>query len=380
MALSTLEKQSLLETATLTGREGLAQIGPEWRQLADQCRTATVFQTYEWNAAWWRHFGRRWDRRLRLLTFRDPETHRLVGLAPLMVSCWHGSFLQRLSFLGTGASDYLDVLAAPGQEEAVLQAFYAELMRSRGWQIADLEQMREGSLLRAYPPPAEHLTYFDAPGEPCPYLPLPGDWETLTRQFGKKTRTNIGYYDRALRKVYEVEVACAEDTATLDREMTRLFELHQRRWNQRWLPGVFGSKSIQTFHRDAAAALLERGYLRLFSFRLDGVTQACLYCFAFGDRLCYYQGGFEPTLAKWSLGTVLTAHALQAAIRERREVFDFLRGDEAYKAKWTGASARNCRRFITRGGSGIWSSLAARVHGWEEWVECSVKAWARTRR
>lgn len=369
-----------LTVQIVTEAAGLAELAEEWRFLAEVCPFATVFQSYEWNAAWWRHYGRRPGRRLHLLTFREAAQGRLVGLAPLMTSFWYGTPLRRLSFLGTGASDYLDILAAPGYETAVVDAFYAALGQGGGWQIADLQQLRHGGLLRAHSPNDDGaLTIFEADGEPCPYLVLPEDWDALTRQFGKKTRANIGYYDRGLRKIYEVDVAAVTQPEELDDEMTRLFDLHQRRWNQRWLPGVFGSKSVQKFHRDAARSLLESGMLRLFCLRLDGVTQASLYCFAFGDRVCYYQGGFEPTLAKWSLGTVLTSHALQSAIGEGRAVFDFLRGDEPYKAKWTRTNQVNTRRLVTRRGRPF-GALARRVQQWEAGIERRAKAWARKRK
>jgi len=357
-----------------TGR--LAALEPEWQRLAAVCATATVFQTYEWNAAWWRHFGRLSGRRLRVVVFRDMDGV-LVGLAPLMTSFWYATFLRRLSFLGTGTSDYLDVLAAPGWEDAVADALYAYLRHVGGWQIADFQQLREGGLLRGrLPAPDLGLNSLEAEGEPCPFLALPPEWPMLLQGLGKKTRANVGYYDRSLHKVYDVEIGPVRDEAALDGELTRLFELHQRRWNQRWLPGVFGGRRVQAFHRDAARRLLHRGWLRLFSLKLDGQTQASLYCFAFGDRVCYYQGGFEPTLARLSLGTVLTARAMQAAVSEGRQVFDFLRGDEPYKAKWTHSTRANARRVLTRAGTPF-TALARRVQGWEDTVERRGKAWMR---
>ena len=368
-----------LRAAALTNAAGLADLETEWRLLAAVCPTATVFQTFEWNSAWWRHFGKVWGRALRILTFRDAEG-ALVGLAPLMTSFWYATPLRRLSFLGTGTSDYLDILAAPGWESTVSEGFYAYLENSGGWQIADFQQLRDGALLRGHPPTGGgRLHSFDAVGETCPYLALPSDWEMLLQSLGKKTRTNIGYYDRALQKVYAVEAAPVSGEAELDAELTHLFDLHQRRWNQRWLPGVFGGKRVQAFHRDAARRLLWQGWLRLFSLRLDGITQASLYCFAYGDRFCYYQGGFEPTLSRLSLGTVLTARALQAAIGEDRAVFDFLRGDEPYKAKWTGASRVNSRRIITHAGTPM-AALSRRVQGWEETIERRGKAWMRRKK
>ena len=353
----------------------LSALEPEWKRLAADCKTTTVFQTFEWNAVWWKHFGK-WGRRLRLVTFRS-EDGTLVGLAPLMTGFWYLTPLRRLSFLGTGTSDYLDVLAAPGWEYPVAESLYNYLETGGGWQIADFQQLRVGSFFREqFPPAANRLTVRDVLGEACPYLLLPSDWETLLKGLGKKTRANVGYYDRALTKVYSVEAEAVRGESQLDEELTRLFQLHARRWNQRWLPGVFAGKRVQAFHRDAARRLLSQDWLRLFYLKLDGETMASLYCFGYGDRLCYYQGGFEPTLARLSLGTVLTARAMLAAIGEGREVFDFLRGDEPYKAKWTGRSHSNMRRIVTRPGV-VFAGLARQSQVLEAQIERRGKAWMR---
>ncbi len=370
----------LLPPLLVTDRAGLLRLEAEWRQLASACPLASVFQTWEWNTVWWRHYGGRLRRRLHLVCFRSAQDGSLVGLAPLCLSWWYGSPLRRLSFLGTGTSDYLDALALPGWEDKVAQALYAHLGARRGWDIADFQQLREGGVLQSRPPsPEAKLAWHDADLEACPYLTLSPDWEAQRQQFGKKTRSNIGYYDRALQKVYQVEVGVVLREAELDDELSRLFDLHQRRWNQRWLPGVFGSSRVRGFHRDAARALLAQNALRLYSLKLDGETQASLYCFTFGDRTCYYQGGFEPTLAKWSLGTVLTARVLQDAIAEGRTTFDFLRGDEPYKAKWTQTACVNRRRLLAKqGGLGL-ARVARQVQAWEWAVEIGAKRWMRKR-
>jgi CelD/BcsL family acetyltransferase involved in cellulose biosynthesis len=360
----------------ITDTAGLVRIGPAWQALAELCSTATVFQTYEWNAVWWRHFGRVVGRRLYLLVWREDGDEQIVGLAPLMSGWWHGLPLRRFSFLGAGAADYHDILALPGKEQAVADAFYAAL---RG-KVLDISQLCEHGLLRAHlPPQAAASNVRDADQEACPYLPLAEDWETVLRGFGKKTRSNIGYYERGIRKVFEVEIGQVTEPDRLDEEMSRLFALHQRRWNQRWLPGVFGSRKVQAFHRDLARTLLDAGTLRLFTLKLDGETQAALYCFASGDRMCYYQAGFEPTYAKWSLGTVLTAHAIQTAVSEGRAVFDFLRGDEPYKAKWTQQAAMNIRRLVAPPSTPS-GALARRLFSSELHMERRVKAWMRRKK
>ena len=54
-----------------------------------------------------------------------------------------------------------------------------------------------------------------------------------------------------------------------------------------------------------------------------------------GDGVVYaYQSGIEPTALALEPGRLITLASLQLAIAERRRAFDFLRGDEAYKAHW----------------------------------------------
>ena len=268
----------------------------------------------------------------------------------------------------------------PAGNRTIAESLYQFLGSNGGWQIADWQQLRDGSLLRRFlPPGGSRLTVQDVPGEACPFLPLPPDWDTLLQTFGKKTRANVGYYDRALHKIYAVEIGPVSDASALDTELTRLFELHARRWNQRWLPGVFAGRRVQAFHRDAARRLLHHGRLRLFFLKLDGETVASLYCFCFAGRMSYYQGGFEPTLARLSLGTVLTARAMQAAVGEGCQVFDFLRGDEPYKAKWTTQTQTNLRRLVTRSGT-PWTVLARQAADVETTIEQRGKAWMRRKK
>jgi CelD/BcsL family acetyltransferase involved in cellulose biosynthesis len=337
----------MLHTTGWTRTQDLHRLRGEWRELADQCPDATAFQTYEWLAAWWEHFGKKnLGNRLLLVAVRD-ERETLVGLAPLMTSFWHAAPLRRLTFLGRGVTDYHDVLALPEQEAAVCDAVHAYLCKEAFWQVGDLPQLREESVLRRNPPrPESGLAFRDFAGEPCPYLCLPqgGEgadaWDALLGRYGKKFRGNIRYYDRALDKSYSVAREVLTDEKSLESALDALFDLHQRRWNDRWLPGVMGGGRMRRFYRSVARAFLKRDWLRLHTISLDGEIVAVLFCIAYKDRTAYYQGGFEPTLAKLSLGSVVTGHAVRKALDERRTEFDFLRGDEPYKKRWTGGAAR----------------------------------------
>lgn len=329
-------------------RDGVARLRDEWCALQHRCPDATPYQTWEWNEAWWRHFGQR--KMPRLLLFRAEPAGELVGIAPLYTSRHLGTPVRRLAWMGTGPSDYLGPIALPDYADAVadgLRAFLAAGLR--GWDMADLQQLRPLSpLLADIAEPTDLDTQYALPMEPCPYLTLTPTWETLAPRLGKKLRSNLGYYERLLHKTFPDARHFLADVETLDAGMTALFALHQSRWNARWLPGVLGSPRVQAFHREVAARFLEQGWLRLHLLHLDGEIQSALYCFAFGGRTLYYLGGFAPELGKYSLGTLLTGWAIRQAIEEGHSEFDFLRGSEPYKYRWTSEERFNSRLLILR--------------------------------
>ncbi|HEX5322196.1 MAG TPA: GNAT family N-acetyltransferase [Capsulimonadaceae bacterium] len=370
----------------VTEAQGLQDLREEWQQLVTGCPKATVFQSYEWLATWWRFFGKtRPGRRLFVITVRD-ESGTLIGLAPMMTSLWYGTLIRRVSFLGEGASDYHDVLAVEHQAEEACQAIYSFLARDRSWRVGDLNQLREGGLLRGIAPSeGSGVRYKDYSQEACPYLPYPTaknpeeKWNALLSTLGKKMRYNVGYYERLLTRTYRLEINIAGSEEKVDEALSALFELHRRRWNERWLPGVFAGRRVQAFHRAVSREFLKNDWLRLHTLRLDGEIQAVLYCFAWRDRTCYYQAGFEPTLARLSLGTVLTAKAIRKSIDEGREQFDFLRGDEPYKERWTRGAVRiNSRRLIGRRASPS-LPFATGVCRIESSVETRFKHWMHHR-
>src|SRR3712207_9136670 len=114
-----------LEITVLKDTKRFATLEEEWDKLYRDAPLATPFQSWAWLYSWWEFYGE--GHELRLVTVRDEEG-LLVGLAPLMVE--RGRGLRRLLFLGTGPTDYLDVLAREGWEDRVSEALAREIGRA----------------------------------------------------------------------------------------------------------------------------------------------------------------------------------------------------------------------------------------------------------
>src|ERR1700686_2718465 len=94
-----------MDTAILTTTQQLEAAEREWLELWRELPDATPFQSPMWLLPWWGHFG---SNDLNAIATRDGG--RLRALAPLYVIREDDESLGL--FLGTGISDYLDILGA----------------------------------------------------------------------------------------------------------------------------------------------------------------------------------------------------------------------------------------------------------------------------
>jgi CelD/BcsL family acetyltransferase involved in cellulose biosynthesis len=138
---------------------------------------------------------------------------------------------------------------------------------------------------------------------------------------------------RALEHDFPVRfdaVPAHERLATLD----RLAWFHERRWNAHGGSTAFSTIPLRAFHAEASRRMAERGWLRLYALRLDGITVAAMYGFFYNRRFYFYQHGFDDTYASYSIGLVTMALTIRAAIAEGALEFDMLYGNEGYKRLW----------------------------------------------
>lgn len=300
----------------------LEGVRPEWSRLWSRCPWATPFQSPEWLLPWWEHLGRG-----ELWTIAVRKAGELTGLAPLYV------LKGRAMFLGTGLSDYLDVLLSPGRDQGRAAAhILAHLARSQGkWDICDLQEVRaESPLMKAEKPPGI-LCSADPLGA-CPALMLSGEPEPSPDDH-PVLRTSYRKAWRIIRNSGKAWVETARED-NLDRCIDALFRLHGARWAKRRHPGVLSDLKVRGFHREAARGLLAAGCLRLYCLYFEGEIIAALHAFEQRNKLYCYLSGFNPRFERMSPGKIILGHAIENAIRTGISEVDFLRGSESYKYQW----------------------------------------------
>jgi CelD/BcsL family acetyltransferase involved in cellulose biosynthesis len=351
----------------------LASVEAEWSALCDEARAGTVFLSPQWLVPWWKHFGE--GREICAIALRDAG--ELVGFLPLFRENVRagGLPITRVAFLGDGATgcDYLDVLAAPGREPEVREAALAALGKIE-WDLCDLDGLwRESptALLFAqrFPsvrPVAANVAGLDGGDSVvrdarlrfvCPHIPLDGTWQEFLAGLGR--RENLRRREKWLFRQPGVSVEVARTEAEAAQAVETFLELHRARWSVEGGSDGLSDQRHDNFHREAVRELARRGWLRLYTLRAARRPVASVYGIVRGNTFLYYQSGYDPAWAQKSVGLVLLARTVEDAFAEKLEDFDFLRGNEGYKAQWARAERWTIEMRLFRGRRGRAARVAA---------------------
>ncbi len=346
--------RSGLKVTVISRPQSLTTLAPAWQELF-AASGQEIFNSPAWLLPWWQHL--RGDRSVFVLVAHD-STGRARGLLPLCLNRARiGLRLQRrLGFLGdeTVGSDYLDLIADPTWRPAVTQAFGEALVRNReAWDLIELRDLDSESetprrLLAAM---GSGFTGTSLTGLECPCTDL--DPTRPFDEFLHRTRRRDNYLRRRkwLEKQPGFDIEIYRGGAGLERSLDAFFELHALRWQADGGSAGISGAAVEAFHRSAAAELAAAGKLRLFTLRVGEKAVASVYGLVHGATFSYYQSGMDPEWRSRSVGLVLIGETFADALRSGLTRYDFLRGEETYKADWTNDNRQlmSWRLFPCRG-------------------------------
>ncbi len=340
----------------------LRAIRPAWERLWRRALDATPFSSPAWLIPWCEHLATTapWS----LAAWRNGE---LAALAPTFVYRDAGG--RVLGLLGGGVSDYQDLLA---EDDAAAEAVVHHLAaRSDRFDVADLRALPRWSRLRRAATWSRVRPRITSDAT-VRVLRLPATFEALAPSASRGLLRDVQYQRRRLARSEGLDVRRVSNDEALRRELDVLFRLHTARWAARGAPGAFASPAVRRFHEAAAPALLEGGLLRLLTLRASDEPIAASCGLHAHGRSFLYLFGIDPGHARRSPGSLVIAQAVEDAIAERSISFDFLRGDEPYKARW-GAASRVTLRVQLRPAAQVGIRARGRPRGRRRVVD--LRAW-----
>ncbi len=316
----------------------------ELLRFADQWPTLTrgiPFRGWQWLASWWEHYQSGGELYF-LAVFGSDGSWQ--GAAPwyLSRSAAQGRVIR---LLGSGeiCSDYLSLLATPENEDAVAAAISQWLVNDapresdNAWDLLELNGIdRDDQAIKHL---VEKLT--DAgcrsharAGANCWRIALPSSWDEYVSSLSKSHRKQVNRAEKRLADGGHAVVRVAATADEVAQGMRILVDLHQRRWRSLNRPGCFASRSFSGFLHAAANRLFDAGMLRLHWIELDGRPIAAEFHLVSAGVTYNYQAGIDPDALADEPGRMMHVAAIKEAIETGQRAFDFLRGDEPYKAHW----------------------------------------------
>lgn len=336
-----------LEREEISHLARLEDLAAAWRSLWRRDPDATPFQHPAWLIPWWRHLG---DGALRSLALWNGG--RLAGLLPLYGR--EDPDAHRWRLVGIATSDYLGGLFDPAHDGAVdaALAWIRDTLPPGG--ACECAQLPGGSALARAAVPAG-LEETCHPGEPTWVVALdPGGPGAHDARLPSKLRHNLATARHRAEQVGAVALrtSCAADVHGL---FDRLVSLHGAEWNGRGRTGVLCDARVLAAHRESLSGLHGDGAARLHALEVGGRAIAAVYTLrdtrpGRPHRVYSYLGGFDPSVASWSPGSLILHELMRDAAAQGAAGFDLLRGAEPYKSRWGARPQPTVTRVFRRAG------------------------------
>jgi CelD/BcsL family acetyltransferase involved in cellulose biosynthesis len=322
-------------------------------------------RSWDWLATWWKYYGnvarrrndfateRLAEQQLHVLAIYDEHDDRhgggrqteLVGIAPWYLdrTIVKGNVLR---WLGSGevCTDHLSLVCRPQSQEDVATAVAEALTTVYDeWDrlelaAVDADDAAIGALTSALEDCGCVVSAYAA--DSWWAVELPERWDLYLAALSKSHRKQLRRLERDDLDSDRARWHQVTTPTELESAWDVLVDLHQRRRHSLGEPGCFASRLFHDFHREVAGRLLHCGALRMSWLELDSSPAAAEYHFTGGATTYAYQGGVDPERLAEEPGRLSTILCLREAIAQGQRRFDFLRGDEPYKAHWRAVSHR----------------------------------------
>ena len=340
--------------------EGLNAHEANWNRLSEAAESTNVFSTFAWFHAWNRYFSSGHGERRHPEVLVVKERDAVAGVSPLIYrkASGLGLAVRKLEFLEIG-SDYNDLVV--GSDPAVLSTAVVQyLLESKSrWDIVDLLNLRATDEERTAIDKAlsrSGLLYRILPWGRCPYLPIDAPWCDMIKKLSYSSRRTFRNQQHRLERLQAQGLRVRIIDQPGPAELEILIELERQKRTRGEPAAPFFAKYESVFH-----ALFETlgtgGWLFLAIMEMGDKPIACQLGFRCGKKLWDYFTAYDASFSHLSPGTMLIPAIIDHGFAQGCTEYDFLRGDEPYKMRWSTGCHDTFRLLIWK--RGWWSRARA---------------------
>ncbi len=324
-------------------------LAADWNRLLAGSASHVPFLRNEYLSTWWQTLGGGEWTQGELMVITARQEGQLAGIAPLFFTN-NREGEPALMLLGCiEISDYLDLIAPASTLQPFVDGLFDYMgeIQTPTWRVLDWWNFQSTSpTLPALEAAARRKGWKYTPEllQHCPYIPLPGDWEVYLAGIDKKQRHEIRRKMRRLEAEVPSRWYIVEDETRLDAEVEAFMDMMAQDLNKR----RFLTEAMRVQFRTSAQAAFRAGWLQLAFLEIGGEKAAGYINFDFLNSIWVYNSAINFKFREQSPGWVLLGYLLQWANEHKRELFDFMRGDEDYKYHFGGVDRRVVRVVVQR--------------------------------
>jgi tetratricopeptide (TPR) repeat protein len=343
--------------------ETFKEIRKNWDVVYEADPQAQFFLSWVWLSGWLKMWQEPW---FILAAKPSPHASSYVAFFPLkfrVVRQDGGPLYTQLCMAGNSIADYTGLISLPEYEQEAIPAFAAYLKQQLTWSIFHLKNFLETDtrmslFLRSFSGESfEFEQSFEENNQDgidnytCPYVPLAEDWERyLQTALGSNTRQKIRRFLRKIEGSNEFQITHV-NADNLERHIEILLSL----WHSKWESKKGSNCGIIMASLRAMLRHCFENECLYFPVLWKGdkpIGAIANFMDVSRKSMLFYITGRDETFKNPPPGLVLHAYAIRDAIQNGFKVYDFLRGNEAYKFSF-GAKERHIKHIVVKRKSGI---------------------------
>jgi len=313
----------------------------EWDAAFALDAHASPFMSWSWLRGWFEVTPTPWT----ILAAREDSRLPWTCFLPISVrgsrSMLRVDHLREVHAAGEPTADYTGFVCPADLERQLIPALGRHLAEHAGWDILRFEEVNDARLPMFLSGFDEGFDVHERQGTPCPRIELPSTWEAFMRTLSPATRNSLRKrMNRAERMFSITRLDRGASFGAIDRMIDPLTDLAVARTREHPDPNTWRLHAMLRWCARAGDVHM----LMLWDGQTPVAGAAALIDRKAGS-LGVYMTAFDERYSQHSPGRAALGIMIRDAIEKGYRVFDFLRGEEAYKLQF-GAKSRHNRTLI----------------------------------
>ena len=311
----------------------IAKSRHNWETLAGD----HPFCNWNWMSSWYTVYGN--DDNIRIVAFEaNGEWH---GVLPMIVQDSRQGRALCFASGGRACADYVRPIIKPGSQDIVIPMMAEWLQallddRTLGLDLIEFDGVSQddpwighlSTILRQ-----QNYPISDRAGEGCWVAELEPTWEAFQQKIKKSFRRKLRKACKNM-ELPQMNVEIIDSAKRLEVIWPEFVRLHQLRRKEMGQQGCFAEPEFEAFLNRAIHRMVDKGTASLVATHFDDRVFATMLLLTNSNTTYMYQTGMDPDFKHLEPGHLLGTVAVQQAISRGHQYFDYLRGDEPYKANW----------------------------------------------